>query len=43
MWAEASKSTKKEEEDPKAKKDAKTTMTGKPMSDIEVSPSDKED
>jgi hypothetical protein len=43
MWAEASKSTKKEEEDPKAKKDAKTTMTGKPMSNVEINPKSKED
>ena len=43
MWAEASKSTKKEEEDPKAKKDAKTTMTGKPMSNVEINPKSEED
>ena len=43
MWAEAAKSDKKEEEEPKAKKETKTTMTGKPMSNIEVTPSDKED
>ena len=43
MWAEASKSPKKEEEEPKSKKETKTTMTGKPMSDIEVSPKDKEE
>jgi phage-related tail fiber protein len=43
MWAEASKSSKKEEEEPKSKKETKTTMTGKPMSDIEVSPKDKEE
>jgi hypothetical protein len=42
MWAEASKSPKKEEEEPK-KKDNKTTMTGKPMSNIEVSPKDNEE
>ena len=42
MWAEASKSPKKEEEEPK-KKDNKTTMTGKPMSNIEVSPKNNEE
>jgi len=45
MWAEAAaaKSPKKEEEEPKAKKETKTTMTGKPMSNVEVSPKDKEE
>ena len=42
MWKEASKSPKKEEEDPK-KKESKTTMTGKPMSGIEINPKSKED
>ena len=37
MWKEASKSPKKEEEE-EPKKDAKTTMTGKPMSGVKVSP-----
>jgi len=40
MWKEAAK-VKNEEEDPK-KKESKTTMTGKPMSNIEVAPKDKE-
>jgi len=42
MWKEASKSPKKEEEDPK-KKESKTTMTGKPMSGVEINPKSKED
>jgi len=42
MWAEASKSSKKEEEEEPKKKE-KITMTGKPMSNIEVSPRDKEE
>ena len=41
MWKEAAK-VKNEEEDPK-KKESKTTMTGKPMSNIEVAPKDKEE
>jgi hypothetical protein len=47
MWAEASgsktKTEKMHDDEKKNKKETKTTMTGKPMSDIEVSPSDKED
>ena len=46
MWAEASKSPKQEEEEemPKKKKEAKkTTMTGKPMNDIVVNPTSKDD
>ena len=47
MWVEASGSKTKTEkihdDENKNKKETKTTMTGKPMSDIEVSPSDKED
>ena len=43
MWAEASKSPKKEEEEtPKKKESKKTTMTGKPMSDIEINPKSEE-
>ena len=42
MWKEAPKSSKKEEEDPK-KKESKTTMTGKPMSGVEINPKSKED
>ena len=42
MWKEASKSPKKEEEEEPKKKE-KITMTGKPMSNIEVSPRDKEE
>ena len=42
MWAEASKTPKKEEEEPK-KKTEKTTMTGKPMAGIEINPKSKED
>ena len=42
MWKEASKSPKKEEEEPK-KKESKTTMTGKPMSGVEINPKSKED
>ena len=42
MWKEASKSSKKEEEEEPKKKE-KVTMTGKPMSNIEVSPRDKEE
>lgn len=41
MWKEAAKSKKEEDEEP-AKKDAKTTMTGKPMSGVQVSPIQKE-
>ena len=47
MWVEASgsktKTEKMHDDEKKNKKETKTTMTGKPMSDIEVSPSDKED
>ena len=42
MWKEASKSSKKEEEE-EPKKGEKTTMTGKPMSNVKVSPIQKED
>ena len=42
MWKEAS-GVKTEEEKPKKKEEKKTTMTGKPMSKVEVAPSDKED
>tara|TARA_B100000035_G_scaffold234608_1_gene202885 strand:- start:584 stop:1522 length:939 start_codon:yes stop_codon:yes gene_type:complete len=42
MWAEASKSPKEEEEEmPKKKESKKTTMTGKPMADIEINPKSK--
>ena len=42
MWKEASKSSKKEEDEEPAKKGEKTTMTGKPMSGVQVSPIQKE-
>ena len=42
MWAEASKSPKKEEEEPKSKKETKTTMTGKPMPEVEINPKSEE-
>ena len=41
MWKEAVKSKKEEDEEP-AKKSEKTTMTGKPMSGVQVSPIQKE-
>ena len=42
MWAEASKSPKEEEEEtPKKKESKKTTMTGKPMADVEINPKSK--
>ena len=43
MWKDASNSKSEEEEKPKAKKETKTTMTGKPMSKVEVTPKDKEE
>jgi len=43
MWKEASGTKTEEEEPKKSKKENKTTMTGKPMSKVEVAPSDKED
>ena len=43
MWKDASNSKSEEEEKPKAKKETKTTMTGKPMSNVEVTPKDKEE
>ena len=43
MWAEASKSPKEEEEEtPKKKESKKTTMTGKPMPDVEINPKSEE-
>ena len=41
MWKEAAK-VKKEEDEPKKKEDSKTTMTGKPMSGVQVNPLGKE-
>jgi hypothetical protein len=42
MWKEASKSKSEEKhDDKKDKKEDKTTMTGKPMSKVEVSPKDE--
>ena len=43
MWAEASKSPKEEEEEtPKKKESKKTTMTGKPMPEVEINPKSEE-
>ena len=44
MWKEAAgaKSSKKEEDDLEVKKDTKQTMTGKPMSNVQVATADKE-
>ena len=43
MWAEAAKSPKNEEEETPKKEKGETTMTGKPMSKVEVAPKDKEE
>ena len=45
MWVEASgaKKTQNKEEDEVKGKDVKTTMTGKPVSKVQVSPMEKED
>jgi hypothetical protein len=47
MWTEASgsktKTEKMHDDEKKNKKETKTTMTGKPMSDVEINPKSKED
>ena len=42
MWKEAAKVKKEEEDEPKKKESSKTTMTGKPMSGVQVNPLGKE-